>query len=173
MEQTTFPKGTAQVGDRAWVREPGATDFNPDWRVTAVGLRNEYGNPLDIEITNGAVTRQVSPFLSLWNDREVAVLVIPEVKPPVLEALLHKEGLIAVRDGGGADERYQLFCPYCDELVRIEESLVETSALRYYAPDAPEGEAGFAQGKPGVDESTQELRCRCRTYEGIEFERFN
>jgi hypothetical protein len=113
-KESEFPAGNAAVGDAVWVKR--VSGWDEGWIVSRVGLRNESGYNLAIEIKKGEETVGRSPFGR--NEIRLFPVEAPEIPAGVKEY----ENLVLVRDPCNSEEaRFHIMCVKCRGILWREE----------------------------------------------------
>ena len=145
--EAKFPKGNAKVGDEVQIKQSLRSDWTQA-KVTRVGLRNEHGYYLNIEIRyNNGHRVQINPCGSWPTPRVLVFSPESELPQEVKDWLAKVPGVRAIRDVcNSADDRYKFVGATRDEVCLRQES-VELATLEYHSVH------GWGNGKWEVDSS--------------------
>ncbi|MBI4397286.1 MAG: hypothetical protein HY548_09335 [Elusimicrobia bacterium] len=146
--EAVAPKGNGKVGDAV------VLGGKPGYVITRVGILNDSGYPLDVEIRKGP--RGPKKIVSPFDGDKVRVFPNPREVPRGLKGYAKRNSLTIVRRPSNRDhEIYRLICNECRGDVSVETSSVEWADLFF-----EEGE--FRNGKFGMEDGNTEVRCSCR-----------
>jgi hypothetical protein len=153
--------GRGRPGDKAWLYDRDLCRVLRKGTINRVGVKNEYGLPLNVEITWDDGTHEIwPPYSRLWdmNARHV-LLLVPETRPAWPRELLEwieAERLAIVIDPHHGDAmRYAMFCPACGQTLYLQMRSVESAALNL------DEDGEVCQGKPLLENGSRECACAC------------
>ncbi|MGE3818893.1 MAG: hypothetical protein AB7I30_05615 [Isosphaeraceae bacterium] len=166
-----IPAGNARVGDRVCLRPRPSADWEDGWTVMRLGIVNDAGYPLDVEIKRGDRRMVVSPFLSgvdlaypgsLHSDRPVVLILPPDRELPesLVETTALYTDLTVIRYPNNGDiPGYRLLCRRCLFPLWAELTSRESAELTWRA-----GEDRHAASNPCVEDGEVQARCQCQPY---------
>lgn len=155
----------AKVGDAVWYRAKPKGAFETDWTIYQTGLINPSGYPLNVRIRKAGTskTKIVSPFLGVFilGEKDAVLILAPpeEIDASVMMSMIRDSypGLVILRSPANSDYwRYEILCPTCMSMLRMESSERSTSEIIFHEHDEY-----VSAGKPSLEEYACELRCDC------------
>lgn len=146
-----------EVGMKVWLQRDKDKDVEKLWLVTKVGLINEHGYALDINIKNPFGEELKVSGVSSWSwDSFPRVAIFPEKQPKILKDMKH---LRAILDG--TSEELMVICTRCASEVTMRVMMEEISHLRI-ADCSNDGRGEFfTESQPEVDDSSRTFSCCC------------